>query len=64
MDNVQDCDSYINIPSSQTYRYNLIYILNGKEYFLNRVPKNNIIFRPETEEDILFDLGFCRRVVS
>jgi hypothetical protein len=21
MDNVQNCDSYINIPSSQTYRY-------------------------------------------
>jgi hypothetical protein len=27
MDNVQNCDSYINIPSSQIYIYIYIYIL-------------------------------------
>jgi hypothetical protein len=28
MDNVQNCDSYINIPSSQTYRYYLRWIMS------------------------------------
>jgi hypothetical protein len=26
MDNVQNCDSYINIPSSQTYRSYIVFI--------------------------------------
>jgi hypothetical protein len=27
MDNVQNCDSYINVPSSQTYRSYFIHLL-------------------------------------
>jgi hypothetical protein len=36
MDNVQNCDSYINIPSSQTYRNNQFFLSNYRD--LQTVP--------------------------
>jgi hypothetical protein len=40
MDNVQNCDSYINVPSSQTYRnlqkYRLVDEINGLIGCFNR----------------------------
>jgi hypothetical protein len=35
MNNVQNCDSYINIPSSQTYRS---YVKAIVYFFLNNLP--------------------------
>jgi hypothetical protein len=36
MDNVQNCDSYINIPSSQTYKKNKLHGLSPRANYTDR----------------------------
>jgi hypothetical protein len=39
MDNVQNCDSYINIPSAQTYRYYLDGLVSDIETRISQAKK-------------------------
>jgi hypothetical protein len=46
MDNVQNCDNYINIPSSQTFSYFKVFLGNSSPFDLEERQYRNE--RPET----------------
>jgi hypothetical protein len=51
MDNVQNCDSYINIPSSQTYRFNFFPLSDlPLPIFSDTKAQSALLFRAELDQ--------------